>query len=93
VVRRDLAFIIDDSLPFSSLSHALLKEGIDWLIDITLFDVYSGSSLPEGKKSLALRFTLRHPDRTLTDEDIQGIMQKIIVCSERHCGAYIRESI
>ena len=92
VMHRDLAFIVDEELVYSDLYELLCREGQDeCLQDVVLFDVYRGPRIPEGKKSLALRFVLQHPERTLTEEEIQPKLDKWLEIARNHFGAYIRE--
>jgi phenylalanyl-tRNA synthetase beta chain len=58
----------------------------------TLFDVYQGSSIPEGKKSLAYALVFRDRERTLTDKDVAKVQQKIIQQAEKQLGAALRSS-
>ncbi|MBR5448429.1 MAG: hypothetical protein IKV43_00435, partial [Clostridia bacterium] len=68
------------------------KAGGKLLTDITLFDVYKGAQIPEGKKSMAYSVTLRADDRTLTEEEINKVMGKILRSLEVQTGAKLREN-
>ena len=57
---------------------------------ISLFDVYEGDKIEQGKKSYALNFVLQSPDKTLTDEEINKVMNKLIAAYEREVGAKLR---
>ena len=57
---------------------------------VGIFDVYKGDKLPEGKKSYALSFVLQDEDKTLTDKQIDGIIQKLIINFEKEVGASVR---
>ncbi|MEO8795130.1 MAG: hypothetical protein ABI390_06650, partial [Daejeonella sp.] len=61
------------------------------LKEVNVFDVYEGDKLPEGKKSYALSFILQDEEKTLTDKQIEGIMQKLILNFEKEAGAEIRK--
>ncbi|MFN4300068.1 MAG: phenylalanine--tRNA ligase subunit beta [Thermaurantimonas sp.] len=89
-VVRDLALVIDRTTTYQALEQAVLKLNIKELRDITLFDVYEGKNLPEGKKSYAMRFTLRHDEKTLNDPEIEQIMQRILGVLQAECGAMLR---
>ena len=78
VVQRDLAFVVDANVPAQTLLDALRSEAPAWVRQITLFDVYQGKNLPEGKKSYAVNFILQDESRTLTDKAIEAIMQKLM---------------
>lgn len=89
-VVRDLAIVIDRTTVFIDLERAILNIGLKELKSITLFDIYEGKNLPSGKKSYALRFVLRHDDKTLTDQEIEYIMQRILSALQTECGAMLR---
>ncbi len=89
-VKRDLALLIDDSVTFNSLKETAQKTEKQLLKSINLFDVYTGSKLPEGKKSYALSFTLQDERKTLTDKQIDKIMKKLQQNFEREFGASLR---
>lgn len=89
-VRRDLALLIDKEVTFESI-YAIAKQSEKSLLkDISLFDVYEGKNLPEGKKSYALSFTLQDSNKTLTDDSIEKIMGKIRTNLEKQAGAQLR---
>ena len=75
---RDLALLCDDELPVQSIEKAI-RAGAGKLLEKTeLFDIYKGKQIPEGKKSVAYNITMRSADRTLTDEDVEKAMNKIL---------------
>ncbi len=75
---RDLALLCDDDLPVQSIEKAI-RAGAGKLLEKTeLFDIYKGKQIPEGKKSVAYNITMRSADRTLTDEDVEKAMNKIL---------------
>jgi len=77
-VRRDLAFLVPESTPVGTV-HAVLREaGGSLLGTSTLFDVYVGERIPPGTKSLAFSLEFRAPDRTLTDEEAQVAVDRIV---------------
>ena len=77
-VTRDIAFLCDDSIPVLTLQRAISSAAGDRLESISLFDVYKGKQIPEGKKSVAYNMVLRSKDSTLTDTDADAIMKRII---------------
>ncbi|HPR32541.1 MAG TPA: phenylalanine--tRNA ligase subunit beta [Prolixibacteraceae bacterium] len=89
-VRRDLALLIDDSVPFARLKEIALKTERKLLRKVDIFDVYTGDKLPAGKKSYALSFILRDETQTLTDKVIDQTMSRLIAAFEREAGAMIR---
>ena len=89
-VKRDLALLIDESVTFDSLKKTAQQTEKKLLRNINLFDVYTGSKLPEGKKSYALSFTIQDEKRTLTDKQIDKIMKKLQQNFESEFGASLR---
>lgn len=89
-VRRDLALLVDDSVSFDSIYKVARQTEKSLLKDINLFDVYSGSNLPEGKKSYAVSFTIQDNSKTLTDDQIDRIMRKLTQNLESELGATLR---
>jgi phenylalanyl-tRNA synthetase beta chain len=69
-VTQDIAVVVDDDVLAAEVEAAVHEGGGDLLERVTLFDVYRGEQVGEGKKSLALRLEFRAPDRTLTDEEV-----------------------
>ena len=89
-VRRDLALLIDNAVSFENIYNSARQAEKALLKDISLFDVYEGKNLPEGKKSYAVSFTLQDSTKTLTDEQIDKIMNKIRQNLEKETGAQLR---
>lgn len=77
-VKRDLALLIDKSVNFAEIEKIAYETEKKLLKNVTLFDVYEGKNLEAGKKSYAVNFTLQDNEKTLTDKQIDGIMQKLI---------------
>ena len=86
---RDLALLCDDALPVMTMEKAIKAAAGKILEKIELFDVYKGSQIAEGKKSVAFNISMRASDRTLTDEEVNGAMSKILKALEE-LGAQIR---
>ena len=89
-VRRDLAFVLDASVPAAPVQAALREAGGDLIETCLLFDVFSGPPLPESKKSLAFSIDLRVPDRTLTDEEADAVGRGIAERLASEFGAELR---
>jgi len=89
-IERDFAFVVDRELPAETLLHA--ARGVDrkLVTEIRLFDVYEGTGLPEGKKSLAITVVLQPQERTLTDAEIEGFSQRLIAQVEKATGGRLR---
>jgi len=89
-MRRDLALVVDAELPVSQLIQEAHIQGGEWLQKVTLFDVYQGKGVEEGKKSLALGLTWQHPSRTLTDEEINTQVNQVVTAFSQGYAAELR---
>ncbi|OYD45004.1 phenylalanine--tRNA ligase subunit beta [Sphingobacterium cellulitidis] len=89
-VRRDLALLLDDSVTFEQLRLIATKTERKLLKEVQIFDVYKGEKLASGKKSYALSFVLQDEEKTLTDKQIDAIIQKLIINFEKEVGASVR---
>ena len=90
-VRRDLALVVDKQVKFQQIEELAFKTERKILNEVGLFDVYEGRGVPEGKKSYAVKFTLRDSARTLTDNQIDKTMQRLIAAFGRELGAELRK--
>ena len=88
-VTRDLALLCDESIPVGTLEKAIVRGGDSLLEAIQLFDVYQGAQIETGKKSVAFSITLRSADSTLTDEQTNSVMKKVMKELEKE-GAVLR---
>ena len=89
-VRRDFALLLDNTVTFEDI-HTIAKQTEKQLLkNINLFDVYEGKNLPTGKKSYAVSFTLQDENKTLTDKQIDKIMNKLQSNFESKLGAELR---
>lgn len=89
-VKRDFSLLLDDDVTFKKVYELGFRTEKKVLKNINLFDVYTGSKLPKGKKSYAVNFTLQDEKSTLTDKQIDKIMGKIQACYQRELGAELR---
>ena len=89
-VKRDLALLVDKSISFAALREVALATERKLLKSVSLFDVYEGDKLPEGKKSYALSFILEDKSRTLDDKTIERVMGNLQRQFEQKCGAVVR---
>ena len=89
-VKRDLALLVDKDVTFAQLRQIAFASEKKLLAKATLFDVYEGDKLPEGKKSYALGFTLEDKTQTLNDKTIEKTMANIARQLEQRAGAQIR---
>jgi phenylalanyl-tRNA synthetase beta chain len=90
-VRRDLSLVLDKSVSFDEIRKMVLNTEKRLIRDIIAFDVYEGENLPAGKKAYALGFTLLDEAKTLTDEEIDKTMTKLMNAFEQTLGAVIRK--
>ena len=89
-VRRDLALLLDESVSYSDLYRSSFKAARKLLKSVTLFDVYRGDKIPAGKKQYALGFVLQDLEKTLTDADVERIMNKLLSTFQNEYGAALR---
>lgn len=80
-VTRDFAFVVDSKVSVAQMTQAIAKAEKQLITDISIFDVYVGKGVEEGKKSVAVKVTLQAADRTLSDADIQGVTQAILAAA------------
>ena len=89
-VKRDLALLIDKNVTFAQIKAIAQKTEKKLLKRISLFDVYEGKNMPEGKKSYAVSFYLQDETKTLQDKQIEKIMEQLIANFKREIGAELR---
>lgn len=89
-VKRDLALLVDKSVTFAALRDVAFATERKLLKSVSLFDVYEGDKLPEGRKSYALGFVLEDSTRTLDDKTIERVMANLTAQFEQKCGAQVR---
>ena len=89
-VSRDLALLVDDGVEFAQIEQIARQTEKKLLKSVTLFDVYQGKNLPAGKKSYAVNFQLEDEERTLTDKQIDAMMQKLVHNLTTKLGAELR---
>ncbi len=90
-VVRDVSFLADENHVFQDIVSSLRKKSLPYLEEFELYDRFAGTSLPEGKVSLSFRFTFRHSQRTLTTDEIDVLMEKIIKILMVDFGFQLRE--
>ena len=89
-VTRDLALLCDEAQTVASIEKCIESAAGKLLRSVTLFDIYRGKGVPEGKKSMAFSLELRADDRTLTDEDSVGVVNKVLAKLEAELGIQMR---
>ena len=90
-VRRDLSLVLDKQVSFEEIRSLVTSTEKELIKNIIAFDVYEGENIPGGKKAYALGFTLLNKNKTLTDEEIDKTMEKLINAFEQQLGAVIRK--
>ncbi|MDE6459267.1 MAG: phenylalanine--tRNA ligase subunit beta, partial [Paramuribaculum sp.] len=89
-VRRDLALLIDNNVTMEQIETVVRESERKLLKGVELFDVYEGKNLPEGKKSYAIAISLQDNENTLTDKQIENVMEKVTANLTKKLGASLR---
>ena len=89
-VSRDLALICDEAVTVAQIEDAITSSAGKLLRGVKLFDIYRGTGVPQGKKSMAFSLELRADDRTLTDTDSEGVVAKVLAALKEKLGATLR---
>ncbi|WP_118951035.1 phenylalanine--tRNA ligase subunit beta [Taibaiella helva] len=90
-MRRDLALVLDKNVPYSKVAAIAQAQKWEALKGYELFDVFESEKIGAGKKSLALSFTFQLNERTLTDEEVDGMMKQLIASYQKDLQALVRE--
>jgi len=86
-IRRDLAFILNESVSAEAVAASLRASGESTLVEVALFDIYRGRGVPDGKKSLAFRVLLQDTEKTLTDAEVEEVVRRLSeIIKEEHKG-------
>ena len=88
--NRDLSLICDEAVTVAQVEDVITAAGGKLLRSVKLFDIYRGTGVPEGKKSMAFSLELRADDRTLTDADSEGVTTKVLAALSEKLGATLR---
>jgi phenylalanyl-tRNA synthetase beta chain len=91
-VFEDLALILGREVPAEQVRRTILAAGAPLVREVRLFDVYQGPQVGEGKVSLAYSLTYQAADRTLTDEEVAAVRQRVVAALERELGAKLRDA-
>ena len=89
-VRRDLALLVDRSVPVSALEKVIKENAGEAFKNVLVFDVYQGQGIDETKKSVALGLTWQHPSHTLSDEEVNNSVDKTVAALTETLGAVVR---
>jgi len=89
-VERDLVFLFDKEISSDTVLNAVKSAAGKLLTEVSIFDLYEGKGVPNGKISLGIRFTLQDPKRTLTQEDSDTVSSAVIATMHKRFGAGLR---
>jgi len=90
-VERDIAVTIDEDVPVGQIENIITKRCKNTLESLEIFDIYRNEKLGENKKSVAYNLRFRIAERTLTDDEVNGIMETVVSDLERELGAELRK--
>ncbi len=90
-VKRDLSLVIDQAITFDEIKAVVGMNGKNLITSVNVFDVYEGENIPQGKKAYSLGFTLLDRTKTLTDDEIDKTMNRLMAEFEKKLGAVIRK--
>ena len=90
-IKKDLALVVDKNIEAKEIQNVIKKAAGSKLEKVEVFDVYVGKGIEEGKKSLAFSLTFTAFDKTLTDEEINPIVEKVIEALEKNFKAELRK--
>ena len=77
-IMRDIAFVVDENVHAADIKCEIEKIGAPLVKNVHIFDLYSGENVDRGKKSIAFRLQYQHPDKTLTDKEVEASYEKIV---------------
>jgi phenylalanyl-tRNA synthetase beta chain len=89
-VTRDFAFVVEETVAAEELLRAIRGADKTLIETVSLFDVYQGKGVEDGKKSVALSVKLQPKDKTLTDEEIEAVSRQVIAAVGKQCGGVLR---
>jgi phenylalanyl-tRNA synthetase beta chain len=89
-MRRDLAIVLDQQISVAKVTDYIQFSAGEWLKSVRLFDVYQGPGIEAGQKSLALGLTWQHPERTLTDDEVNQWVEEVVKDLSQNAGASLR---
>ena len=89
-VSRDIAIVCDAKIPVGEMAEHILASGGKYLVGCTPFDVYTGHHIAEGMKSVAFSLSMRSDSQTLTDEDAEDTVRKVLEALKERFGAVMR---
>lgn len=90
-IKKDIAIVVDKNITSDELAKTIKSNAGKLLIKSEVFDIYEGDKLPQGKRSIAYSLTFGANDRTLTDEEVNPVIEKIVAGLEKSFGAELRK--
>ncbi|WP_410512170.1 phenylalanine--tRNA ligase subunit beta [Paenibacillus sp. BR2-3] len=90
-MERDIAVVVESSVPAGDLLALIRENGGSLLQSVQVFDVYTGGKMESGKKSIAISLMYRHPEHTLTDEEVGEVHDKVLAALQQSFGAELRK--
>lgn len=91
-IRRDIAVLVDRNLAAGEILEVIRKVSANQLVELNLFDVYTGDNLPASEKSLAIALTLQAADRTLEDQEVNTLISEVVTALQNEFNAVLRDS-
>lgn len=89
-IRRDVAILVNEAIPAREIQDTIQVIASDLLKDVFVFDVYQGKGISPGLKSIALALILQHPARTLVDDEVNALMERVTEALKGQLGAELR---
>ena len=89
-VRRDIAMLLPESTTHENVLAAVKQSKPPFIEEVEVFDIFRGANIPAGQKSVAYAFTYRHPERTLTDAEVNAAHEKLVGELKARLGATVR---
>jgi phenylalanyl-tRNA synthetase beta chain len=90
-VRRDLSFLLPATISYQAIKEAIQQLGKESIQRVFVFDVYQGKGVPDGQRSIAIALILQAFSKTLTDEEVANLIQKVIDLMREQFGATLRD--
>ena len=90
-IKKDLSIVVDKKINADEIAKTIKSNAGKLLLKSEVFDVYEGTNLPEGKRSIAYALTFGANDRTLTDDEVNPVIEKIIAGLEKTHNAELRK--
>jgi phenylalanyl-tRNA synthetase beta chain len=90
-IERDLSVIVEEKVSGDLIKHLISRLGHDIICSVILFDIYRGESIPANHKSMAFRIRYQSDERTLKDEEVEGVHAQVVAALTKEVGAALRE--